>query len=209
MFQILRVVCRKIENAGAPEGQFPLEEWPNSTGFSGHSILTHIDTSPTAVFFQEWDWRRIAHLMPLDREWAGEWKLFFFARFHIMMRHDASWCKCFKLVGPSKQIRYSQWSMFFNVRSSLRRALTYWYSSPCFGLPWAKFKKIFQVGVEPVALAVLSQLIEVLDTLVPKANESHENSLVLGHDGSMGGEAKPPYTVAGTVIGQFFFGGGW
>jgi len=50
------------------------------------------------------------------------------------------------------------------------------------------------VGVEPVALAVLSQLIEVLDTLVPKANESHENSLVLGHDGSMGGEAKPPYT---------------
>ena len=59
-----------------------------------------------------------------------------------------------------------------------------------------------------MALAVLSQLIEVLDTLVPKANESHENSLVLGHDGRMGGEAKPPYTVAGTVIGQFFLGGG-
>ena len=71
---------------------------------------------------------------------------------------------------------------------------------------WAKFTKIHEVGTEPVALAVLSQLIEVLDTLVPKANDRHENSLVLGHDGSMGGEAKPVYTVAGTVIGHIFWG---
>lgn len=49
------------------------------------------------------------------------------------------------------------------------------------------------VGSEPVFLAVLSQLIEVLDTLVPLPNLC-ENSLVLGKDWSLGGEIRPQYT---------------
>eukprot|EP00438_Fugacium_kawagutii_P031139 Skav201763 [mRNA] locus=scaffold1973:378459:418749:- [translate_table: standard] len=50
------------------------------------------------------------------------------------------------------------------------------------------------VGSEPVFLAVLSQLVEVLDTLVPQ-QLLPENSLVLGTDGThLGGEARPPYT---------------
>ena len=49
------------------------------------------------------------------------------------------------------------------------------------------------VGSEPVFLAVLSQLIEVLDTLVPLPNLP-ENSLVLGKDWSLGGEIRPQYT---------------
>lgn len=49
------------------------------------------------------------------------------------------------------------------------------------------------VGSEPVFLAVLSQLIEVLDTLVPLSNLP-ENSLVLGKDWSLGGEIRPQYT---------------